>query len=111
MNSSLDLALEVKHAATGIRYANGNDARLDTSGPIALFGSYKLTTGSGKHLEDDNQTHFVSLKYKLKTSAKDTDEISIGFDRDRHRRQRESTNNTKQKGKHHERSLLRVIFG
>ena len=37
---------------------------------------------SGKHLEDISHAHIVSLMYKLITSAEDTDDLSIGFDRD-----------------------------
>ena len=51
------------------------------------------------------------MKYKLKTSAKYTDDLSIGFDRDRNRRLRELTNNKKIKGKFHLRIMLRDVFG
>ena len=39
--------------------------------------------------------------YKLLTSSKGSDDLSIGFDCDRNRRQRELTINKTQKGKHH----------
>ena len=39
--------------------------------------------------------------YKLITSARNTDDLSIGFDRDRERRKRELTNNKNMKGKYH----------
>ena len=78
---------------------------------MALFSSYKLTTSSGKHLEDIIHAHIVSLLYKLITSARKTDDLSIGFDRDRDRRQRELTNYKKIQGKNHVRSLLKYIFG
>ena len=71
------------HAATSNRYADCNDIRLINLGPTALFGFYKLTTSSGKHLEDYAHAHTVSLKHKLITSAEDTDGLSFGFDRDR----------------------------
>ena len=48
---------------------------------------------------------------KLITSAKDTDVLSIGFDRDRGRRQRELTNNINQKGIYHVRVMLKDVFG
>ena len=111
LNSYLDLNFDVLHAATNNRYVDGNDIRLVNLGPVALFSNYKLTTSSGKHLEEINHSHIVSLMYKLITSAKDTNDLSIGFDRDRNRRQRELTNNKNQKGKFHLRIMLKDIFG
>ena len=70
-----------------------------------------LTTGSGKHLKDISHAHIVFLKYKLKTSAKDTDDLSIGTDRNRDRRQRELTSNKNQKGKYHVGIILKNVFG
>ena len=49
--------------------------------------------------------------YKLITSSRDSDDLSIGFDRDRGRRQRELTNNKNIKGKYHLRIMLKDIFG
>ena len=92
LNSCLDLNFDVSQAATCNRYADGTDKRLDNLGPIALF-SYELTTSSGRHLEDFSHAHKVSLTYKLTTSARGSDDLSIGFDRDGRRRQRELTNN------------------
>ena len=57
------------------------------------MSNYTLTTGSGKHLEDKSHAHIVSLMYKLITSARDTDNLSIGFDPDGNRRQRELAKN------------------
>ena len=81
--SYIDLKFDVVYAATKNRYADNNDIKLPNVGPIALFSSYKLTTSSGKHLADIGHAHIVSLRYKLKTNADDTDDLSIGFDRDR----------------------------
>ena len=80
-------------------------------GPIAFFSNYKLTTSSGKHLEEISHAHIVSLMYKLFTSCKDRDDLSIGFDRNRGRRKNELTNNKTIKGKYHIRSYLKDIFG
>ena len=66
-----------------------------------MFSNYKLTTSSGKHLENIDHAQIVSLMYKPLTSSKGSDDLSIGFDRDRGRRQRELTNNKTQKGKYH----------
>ena len=82
LNSSLDLSFDVLHAASNDRYTDGNDITLVNLGPIALFSNYELTSSLGKLLEDISHAHIVSLMYKLVTSAKDTDDLSIGFDRD-----------------------------
>ena len=111
LNSYLELYFDVLHAATNNRYVDGNDIRLVNLGPIALFKNYKLTKSSGKHLENIDHGHIVSLMYKLLTSSKGSDDLSIGFDRDRGRRQRELTNNETQKGKYHVRIYLKHIFG
>ena len=49
--------------------------------------------------------------YKLLTSSRDNDDLSIGFDRDRNRRKRELTNNNNIKGEYHMRFYLKDIFG
>ena len=111
LNCYLDLTFDVLQAASNNRYVDINEKRLVNLGPSDLFSSYKLTTCSGKHLEDFSYAHIVSLKFKLITSAKDTDDLSIGFDRNRDRRQRELTNNKNQKGRNHIRVMLRDVFG
>ena len=85
LNSYLELNFDVLQAATDNRYVDANDIRLVNLGPIALFSNYKLTTSSGKHLEKISHAHIVSLMYKLLTSSKDSDDLSIGFDRNRGR--------------------------
>ena len=111
LNSYLELNFDVLHAATNNRYVDGNDIRLINLGPIALFSNYKLTTSSGKHLENIDHANIVSLMYKLLSSCKGSDDLSIGFDRDRNRRQRELSNNKTQKGKFHVRIYLKDVFG
>ena len=111
LNSYLDLNFEVIKKADNFIYANGNDIRLVDLRPFTLLTNFKLTTSSGKHLEDISHAIIVSLMYKLITSAKDTDDLSIGFDRDRGRRQREFPNNKNIKGKYHVRIVLKDIFG
>ena len=49
--------------------------------------------------------------YKLITSSKDSDDLSIGFDRSRNRRRDEMTNNKNVKGKYHLRIMLKDVFG
>ena len=58
-----------------------------------------------------SHTHLVSLLYKLITSGKNSDDLSIGFDRSRARRQDEMTGNKNVKGKHHVRIMLKDVFG
>ena len=49
--------------------------------------------------------------YKLITSSKDSDDLSIGFDRSRARRQDEMTDNKRVKGKYHVKIMLKDVFG
>ena len=70
-------------------------------GPIALFSKNKQQSSSGKHFEEINHAHIVCLTYKLTTSARNTNDLSIGFDCDRGIRQRELTNDKSIKGKYH----------
>ena len=111
LNSYVDLNFEVTKRTDNSRYANGNDIRLVNLGPIALFSNFKLTTSSGKHLEDISHTHIVSLMYKLITSSKDSDDLYIGFDRSRNRRRDELALNKNIKGKYHLKILLKDVFG
>ena len=111
MNSYLDLNFEVDKRADNSRYANGNDIRLVNLGPIALFSNFKLTTSSGKHLEDISHAHLISLMYKLVTSSKDSNDLSIGFDNSRNRRRDELALNKNIKGKYHVKIMLKDVFG
>ena len=111
LKSYLELNFDVLRADNSNRYLDGNDIRLVNIGPIGLFSKYKLTTSSGKHLENIDHAHIVSLMYKLLTSSKGSDDLSIFFDRDRTRRRNELTNNKNIKGKYHVRIYLKDIFG
>ena len=110
MNSYLELNFDVLQAATGNRYPDGADIRLVNLGVIPLFSIYKLTTSSGKHLEEINHAHIVSLVFKLLSSSKESDDLSYGFDRSRDRKKRELTNNNNIKDKYHLRNCLRDFF-
>ena len=111
LNSYIDLNFDVVQTATNNRYADGNDLRLVNLGTLALFSNYKLTTSSGKHLEVITHAYFVSLMYKLITSPRGSDYLSVGLNRDRNTRQKELTNNKIIKGKYHVRNMLKRIFG
>ena len=78
---------------------------------IALFSNYKLTTSSGKHLENIDHAYIVSLRYKLLTSSRRSDDLSIGFNRSRDRRQIELSNDKIIKGKFRLRIYLKDVFG
>ena len=99
------------NAATKNRYFDADDTWLINPAAIVLFSNPMLTTSSGKHLEDIVHAHIVSLMYKLLTSSRHSDDLSIGFDRDRNRRKRELTNNKIVKGEYHIRIYLKDIFG
>ena len=111
LDSHLHLNFDVLHAATNNVYADNIDTSLVILGQIALFSNYKLTTSSGKQLEDISDAHIVSLIYKVITSSTGSADLSIGFDRDRGRKQRELNNNKKQKCKYHIIIYLKDIFG
>ena len=111
LNSYIELNFDVLRVDNNNRYVDANDIRLVNLGPIALFSNYKLTTSSGKHLEEISHAHIVSLMYKLLTSSRDSDDLSIGFDRNRGRRKNELTNNKTTKGIYHIRFYLQDIFG
>ena len=49
--------------------------------------------------------------YKLITTAKGCDDLSIGFDQNRDNRRNELTNYKNVKGKHHVRIYLKDVFG
>ena len=111
MNSYLDLNFEVIKKVDNSRYGIGNDIRLVNLGPVALFSNCKLTTSSGKHLEDISHAHLVSLMYKLITSSKDSNDLSIGFDLSHNRRRDELALIKNIKGKYHVKIMLKDVFG
>ena len=111
LKSYLDLNFDVLNAAINNRYVDADDICLINLAAIVSFSNSKLTTSSGKHLENIDHAHIVSLMYKLLTSNRGGDDLSIGFDRDRNRRKRELTNNKNIKGKYHIGIYLKDIFG
>ena len=111
LNSYNEINFDVLKAATSNRYADADDIRLINLGPIALFSNYKLRTSSGKHLENIDHAHIVSLMYKFLSSNRDSDDLSIGFDRSREKRKQELPNNKTQNGKFHLRIYLKDVFG
>ena len=82
LNSYLDFNFEVYKRADNSKYANGKVIGLINLPPNALFSNYELTSSNGNHLEDISHDHIVFLMYKLITSSRVSDDLSIGFDRD-----------------------------
>ena len=110
LNSYIEINFDALKAATSNIYADADDIRLINLGPIALFSTYKLTTSSGKHLENIDHAHIVSLMYKLLSSSRDSDDLFIGFNRSRDKRKGELLDNKTQKCKFHIRIYLKDIF-
>ena len=79
--SYLDLKLDVVKSADISRYGNGIDVRITNLGPTVLSTLYKLTTSCWKHLRDFSHAHIVSSLHRTLKNAKDTDDLSTGFDR------------------------------
>ena len=102
---------DVLRGATNNRYVDNEIILLMSLAVIALFSNLKLRTSSGKHLENFDHAHIVSLMYKLLTSSRDSDDLSICFDRNRDRRERDLTSNKNFKGKYQVRFYLKDVFG
>ena len=111
LNSYLDKNFEIIKRDDNSRNANGKDIRLVNLTPISLFSDVKLTSSSGKLLEGFNHARITSLMYKLITSCKNSEDLSIGFDRSRNRRRDELTNKKNVKGKYHLKFSLKDVFG
>ena len=69
LKSYLNLIFDVLHAPTNNRYTDGNDIKLVNLGPVAFFNKHKLTTSSGRHLENIDHAPIVCFLYKLITSS------------------------------------------
>ena len=111
LNSYLDLNFGVTKKADNSRYGNGIDIRVVNLGPIALFSIFRLSTSSGNYLEDVGHAHIVSSMYIIITRAKDSDDLSIGFDRDRASGRDELAQNKSTKCESHLRIVLKEVFG
>ena len=111
LNSYQVLKFETIIKADKSRCANGNDLQFINLTSIVLFSIFELTTSNGNYLEENSHAHLVSLLYKLVTSAKNTDDLSIGFDRIRDRRKQKLANIKKIKGKYRLTILLKIFFG
>ena len=93
------------------RYTNGDEISLVNFGPVALFSEAKLTTSSGKHLENVDNLHRISLLIKLLTSTQQTSQLMYGFEESGTIRRQELTNNKTEKGTFFVRIKLKDSFG
>ena len=79
LNIYLDLSFDIIKKADKSIYGSGIAIRLVNLGLFGLLSIFKLSTSSGKHLEDIIHAYCVSSMYKLITSAKGSDDLSIAF--------------------------------
>ena len=101
-DSYLELDFNVTHrAGAHVRYADGDHIRLVNLGPPVIFIKYTLKSSSGKEIEEIDNAHVICLRYKLISSSRDSDDLSIGFHRSIEARERELTNNKTTKGNYH----------
>ena len=63
------------------RYVDNDHSRLVNLGPINVFNKYRLTSSSGKEIEEKDIAHVFCLMYKVISSSRDSDDLSIGFHR------------------------------
>ena len=93
-DSYQELDFNVTHrAGAHARYADGDHIGLVNLGPIALFNKYRLTSSSGKEIEEIDNAQVVCLMHKLISSNRDSEDSSIGFHRSNAVREKELTNN------------------
>ena len=97
-DSYLELDFNVNASAGGhARHTDGDRIRLVNLGPLALFNEYRLTSSNGNEIDN---AHVCSV-YKLISSSRDSDDLSVGFHRSIEARGRELTNKKTIKGNYH----------
>ena len=111
-DSDLELDFNATHRAGGhARYADGEHIRLVNLGPTASINKYRLTSFSGKEIEEIDNAHVISLMHKLLSSSRNCDDLSIGFNRSIDARERELNNIKTTKRNYHVRIYLKDNFG
>ena len=100
MNESyLELGFNVTHRACAHDwYADSDLIRLTILGPIALFDKYRLTISSGKETEETDNAHVIRSMYKIISSSRDSNDLSIGFHRSNEAQEIELTDNKTTRG-------------
>ena len=85
--------------------------RLVNRGAITFFNKYRLTSSSGKEIEEIENAHVICLRLNFLSSSRDSDNLSIGYHRSNEAREKELTNKKTTKGKFHVRIYLKGVFG
>ena len=93
------------------RHVDGDRKRLVVLGPTALFIKYRLTSSSGKKIEEIDKAHVICLMHSLISSKRDSDNLSYGFHRINEARERELTKKYSTNGNYHARIYSKVVFG
>ena len=70
-----------------------------------------MTSSIGKEIEELDNAHVSCLMYKLISSSRDSDDLSIGFQGRIDGREKELTNNNITKGNYLVRNFSKVVFG
>ena len=70
-----------------------------------------MASSSGKEIEESDNAHVISLMHKLRSSSRDSDELSIGFHRSIEARETALTINKTTKGNYHVRIFSKDVFG
>ena len=110
-DSYLELDFSVTHRAGGhARYADGDPIRLINLGPMALFDKFRLTSSAVQKIEEIDKAHVICLMYKLISSSRDSDDLSIVFHRSNGVHERELTIIKTTKGNYRVRIYLKDVF-
>ena len=111
-DSYLELDFNVTHrVGAHARHADGDRLGLVNLGPIALFNKYRLTSSSGKEIDETDNAHVICLMNKLISSSRDSDDLSNGSHRSKEVRERELSNKKITKGNYDVRVYLKDVFG
>ena len=103
------LNFNVTHrAGVHARYADGDHIRLVSLGSV--FFCNRLSSSSGKEIEEIDNAQGICLLRKLISSSRDSDDLSIGFHRSFDVREKKLTNKKSTKRNHHVRICLKDIF-
>ena len=81
-DSYLEKEIDALRGNQNERFLAADKKRLANLGPIILFSDYKLSSSSGKEIEQIDQAHIACLLYNILTSPRDYEDLSIGFTRE-----------------------------
>ena len=111
-DSYLEIFFIVTHRAGGqAGYADGDHTRLTNLVRFALLISFGLNSGRGKEIEELDNAHIICLMYKLISSSKDSEDLSIGLHWDITTQEIKLTNIKTAKGICHARFYWTDVFG